>query len=127
MYAPQRGCFRVVACSGKYGVRIGMPLAEATALAPAHFQQHDPQADRQALAHLAAWCEQFSPIVGIQEPDNLCLDVTGVGSLFGGEAGPGGLAQQTLRALQRLGLTVRLAIADTLGAAWRWRTTAAKG
>ncbi len=66
LYAPERGCFRVVACSGKYGVRMGMPLAEATALAPAHFQQHDPQADQQALAHLAAWCEQFSPIVGIQ-------------------------------------------------------------
>lgn len=43
-----------------------MPLAEATALAPAHFEQHQPEADRAALEALAGWCEQFSPIVGIE-------------------------------------------------------------
>jgi protein ImuB len=115
LYAPDRGCLRVVTTS-KRGIAIGMPLAEAMALAPStHFEQHDPGADRAALLELAAWCEQFSPVVGIEPPDNLCLDVTGLGSLFGGEES---LAQQIARTFQRRGYEARLAIADTLGAAW---------
>lgn len=92
-----------------------MPLAEATALAGAHLEEHDPEADRAALAQLAVWCEQFSPIVGLEDPDNLLLDVTGLGPLFGGEPI---LAEQILRAFHRRGLTIQLAIADTVGAAW---------
>jgi protein ImuB len=92
-----------------------MPLAEATALAAAHFEQHDPLADQATLLLLAAWCEQFSPIVGIEQPDNLCMDVTGLGSLFGGEPL---LAQQIVKTSHRRGLSIRVAIADTLGAAW---------
>jgi protein ImuB len=111
----RRGSFRVVACSGRYGIRPGMSLAEATALGNVECQEHDPLADRAALTKLAGWCEQFGPIVGIEEPDNLLVDVTGLGSLFGGEER---LAEQVMRAFQRLGLTARVAIADTVGAAW---------
>ncbi len=93
----------------------GMSLAEATALGNVECQENDPLADRAALLQLAGWCEQFGPIVGIEEPDNLLVDVTGLGSLFGGEER---LAEQVVRAFQRLGLTVRVAIADTVGAAW---------
>ena len=92
-----------------------MSLAEATALAPVECQEHDPLADRTALLKLAGWCEQFGPIVGIEEPDNLLIDITGLGPLFGGEER---LAEQVVRAFQRLGLTARVAIADTVGAAW---------
>ena len=92
-----------------------MPLAEATALAGAHIEEHDPSADRATLAQLAAWCEQFSPIVGLEEPDNLLLDVTGLGPLFGGEHI---LAEQIVRAFHRRGLAIQLTIADTVGAAW---------
>ena len=94
---------------------MGMPLAEAMALANAHFEQHDPGADRAALLQLAAWCEQFSPIVGIEPPDDLALDITGLGPLFGGEQS---LAQQVLRAIQQQGAAGQLGIADTIGAAW---------
>ena len=111
LYSPQRGCLRVVA-SGKRGIPMGMPLAEAMALASAHFEQHDPAADRAALLQLAAWCEQFSPIVGIEPPDNLALDITGLGPLFGGEQS---LAQQVLRAIQQQGFVGQLGIADTIG------------
>ena len=114
----RHGTFRVVACSGRYGIRPGMSLAEATALAPVECQEHDPLADRTALLKLAGWCEQFGPIVGIEEPDNLLIDITGLGPLFGGEAW---LVEQVMRAFQRLGLTVRVAIADTVGAVWGLR------
>ena len=95
---------------------MGMPLAEATALAPAaHFELHDPAADEAALGQLAGLCEQFSPLVGIHPPDTLCLDVTGLGPLFGGEES---LAQQVARAFHQWGFLVQVAMADTLGAAW---------
>jgi protein ImuB len=93
-----------------------MPLAEATAIAPAaHFELHDPAADEAALGELAGLCEQFSPLVGIQQPDTLCLDVTGLGPLFGGEES---LAGQVTRAFHQWGFLVQVALADTLGAAW---------
>src|SRR5204862_2246837 len=47
--------------------------------------------------------------------DGLFLDITGCAHLFGGEAGL--LADLTGR-LRRFGLSPRLAIADTPGAAW---------
>lgn len=109
LYEKQRGALRVVAAS-RYPA--GTPLAEVTT---GRVEPHDPHADRVALLQLAAWCEQFSPSVGIEPPDNLCLDVSGLARLFGGEDR---LAQQVLRAFQRQGLTIRWAIADTLGAAW---------
>lgn len=109
LYQQQRGSLRVVA-SDRYA--IGTPLAE---VATGKAEQHDSRADQLSLLELAAWCEQFSPAVGIEPPDTLCLDVTGLDQLFGSEQL---LAQQILQAFGRRGLAVRLAIADTLGAAW---------
>jgi protein ImuB len=72
---PRRGEL-VMACNAaarERGVRLGMPLAEAAALAgkkvdgardPAILERHDPATDLAALAHLAEGCEQFSPLVG---------------------------------------------------------------
>src|SRR5215475_3591706 len=65
LYAPHRGCLRVVA-SSKPNIPLGISLTEATVLTIAHFEQHDAAADQAALSLLAAWCEQFSPIVGIE-------------------------------------------------------------
>ena len=124
LHETQRGAARVVACSAEaaaLGVRIGMPLAEAGALAGPSLRSaepHDPTADREALIELAQWCQRFSPVVGLEHsttPDSLLLDVTGVAHLFGGEAP---LAQQIVRDFARRRLDVRLAVADTLAAAW---------
>jgi protein ImuB len=106
----------VVACSGRQGITVDMPLAEARGLVPAaYFEQHDPRADRAALEQLACRSEQFSPLVGIDGGDTLLLDVTGLAALFGSEAS---LVQQLMRAFHRWGFVVRAALADTLGAAW---------
>jgi protein ImuB len=59
--------------------------------------------------------------VGLEEteppadPECLFLDITGCAHLFGNEEN---LAQQVVADLRRLGLTGRVAIADTIGAAW---------
>jgi len=135
---------RVKACSAaawEQAVRPGMPLAEAQTLlaedtSPKRergtelkkevrplFVGCDVCRDREALMELAEWCEQFSPLVGLDqadEPDSLLLDVSGLADLFGGEAA---LAQAAVTACGQQGLVVRIAIADTAGAAWgfaRW-------
>ena len=101
-----------------------MPLNEATALidaagsAPLHLEPYDPAADRRMLEKIALWCQQFSPLVGLEDaeaPSSLLLDITGLGHLFGGEAA---LADRIIRSFHRRSLTVRVAVADTIGAAW---------
>ncbi len=120
LYEPHpRGGLRVVAGGQSCGIRPGMPLAEATALsASLHLEPCDPLADRLALVELAEWCERFSPTVGIEaveRPDGLALDVSGLGPLFGGEET---LARRVMQELRERGLSARVAIADTIGAAW---------
>lgn len=122
---PRRGqC--VAACSGaaqRRGVRLGMPLSEATALMPIDSSRgavlpHDPQADREALCRLAEHCERFSPLVGLEqrdEPECLLLDVTRLGPLFGGERS---LAEAVAADFQRRGYRSQIGLADTLGGAW---------
>jgi len=103
------------------GVRLDMPVAEATSLInrrQLYVAQHDFVADREALEMLAGWCEQFSPQVALDaedRPGGLLLDVTGLGPLFGGE---GAMLRQIVRAFSREGWCVRVAMADTAGAAW---------
>jgi protein ImuB len=101
-----------------------MPLAEAKSLttrprtATHRFQPYDPAADLQALRELAEWCEQFSPVVGLDRgdpPDGLLLDVTGIDRLFGGETA---LARAVAEAFHDRGYWARVAIAATIGAAW---------
>ena len=120
---PRRG-ERVVYCScaaGRLGIHPGMSLAEAASLADAsrlYLETHDPDADRQALEQLAVWCERFSPVVGleaVEQPHCLLLDVTGIGSLFGGEER---LVSDVIQSFDQRGYKTQLAIADTLGAAW---------
>lgn len=127
-----RGRF-VSACSiaaREVGVCEGMSVSEAAALirekssgeddspSSLHLEPHDPKADRAALEMLARRCHQFSPHVGLEDaslPETLLLDVTGIGSLFGGEQS---LVAQVARGLQQLKLKVRIALADTIGTAW---------
>ncbi|MCH2129654.1 MAG: DNA polymerase Y family protein [Pirellulaceae bacterium] len=127
---PRRGLC-VVACSAdayEQGIRVGMPVAEAKSLAtnsshsssdcPLKFEPHDPQLDQDTLQKLAQWCDQFSPLVGLEtedSPSSLLLDVTGLADLFGGEKA---LARQVVTSFQQQGYLVRIIIADSLGAAW---------
>ena len=120
----RRGTRRVAACSAEseaLGIVVGMPFAEATALAGAtefRLETYDPSGDREALESLAVWCARFSPLVGLDDspaPDSLLLDVTGLAHLFGGEAA---LAAAVVHDFARRGLAAGVAVADTPGAAW---------
>jgi protein ImuB len=125
--ARSNGGLKIVACSrsaASAGVRIDMPLAEAVALVegncrfPIVIELHDPIADRQSLEGLALWCQQFSPIISLEDaprPESLLLDLTGIGQLFGGETA---LLNRIRHAFAERHLTVRVTLADTIGAAW---------
>ncbi len=97
-------------------------LADARARLPAlETREHEPDRDRTALVKLAYWCTRFSPYVAPwpQQDDavdsaGLTFDIDGCAHLFGGEAA---MLEAMAAAFTKLGLTARLAMADTIGAA----------
>jgi protein ImuB len=119
------------------GLAEGETLADARARVPALLSAPaEPAEDRAALERLALWCTRYGPAVNLEtplsgtrpaagktsgrrhspaaEPRGLWLDVTGVPHLFGSEERL--LADLEVR-LARLGLTARLGLASTYGAA----------
>jgi protein ImuB len=93
-----------------------MPLAQAQALVPGlAVVAADQKGDTRALEELAAWCLRYSPLTAPDHPDGIWIDATGCSHLFGGEAG---LLADVVGRLARGGITSRVAIADTAGAAW---------
>ncbi len=74
-----------------------------------------PGRDLAALAALARWAIRFSPIVAVDPPDGLQIDIAGCERLFGGERRLLGLIVDAVR---RLGFQARLAAAPTFACAW---------
>jgi len=98
------------------GLFAGMPVTDARAIHPAlDVAPADEAGDTQALTRLALWCQRYSPLTRIEEPDGIGLDITGCAHLFGGEDG---LMDDLVVRLERFGLSASLAVAPTLGAAW---------
>ena len=90
--------------------------------------QLDPEADREALEELAQAAQQFSPTVALEsleekpwairslhQPQALLMEATHLGRWFGSEQE---MARQILHWLQSQHLVARIAIADSLAAAW---------
>jgi protein ImuB len=93
------------------GLEIGLPLANARAICPdlAVFDA-DAAADAHALNAIADWCDRFTPLVALDPPHGLFLDISGCAHLFGGEAA---LMRMACDALTRQGFTVSAAIAGS--------------
>ncbi len=107
------------------GLRPGQPLRDALAMCPALVTRPAaPEAEAAFLAALRRWAGKFSPWVAEEPPDGLVVDLTGCAHLFGGEAA---LLAQAEADCADLGLTVRAAVADTLGAAWALARHAGRG
>jgi protein ImuB len=98
------------------GARVGARLTDARALDPALIAAPaDPDGDAALVQRLAKWASRWSPLVEVDGPDGLRLDVSGVAHLFGGEEA---LVRDVERRFAGMGLTVRVAIAPTAAAAW---------
>ncbi|PQM28753.1 nucleotidyltransferase [Sphingopyxis lindanitolerans] len=97
------------------GLTPGRPLADARARVPDLIVvPHDPAADHDWLDRLALGCNRYTPLVALDAPGGLILDIAGAAHLFGGEAGL--IADAEMR-LSRLGMTVRPALGPTADAA----------
>lgn len=98
------------------GVSADMPLADAKAIISS-LQVFDDQPERgtQLLKALGEWCIRYTPIVGVDLPDGLLLDVSGCTHLWGGERP---YLKELITKLRAIGYDVRGAMADTIGAAW---------
>jgi protein ImuB len=98
------------------GLYPGQPLRDARAICPELASRPaNPLAEAGFLTTLRRWAGKFTPWVSQEPPAALVLDITGCAHLFGGEDG---LVGEIERDCAGLGLTVRLGIADTVGAAW---------
>lgn len=95
----------------RLGLYIGQPLANARAMCPdLKVFDADVVADAKTLSDIADWCDRFTPLVALDPPHGLFLDITGCAHLFGGEAA---LLTTLVRALARQGFAVGAAIAGT--------------
>lgn len=113
-----RGALRLAGVDRKamqLGLRPGLTLADARARIP-HLAVAlaDSEADARFLSYLALSCERFTPVVVIDRPDGLLLDITGCAHLFGGE---GAFRSKVLAHFARLGLSVRGTLASVPDAA----------
>ncbi len=98
------------------GVRPGITLAEGRALcADLCTHASDPDKDARALEALGRWLIRFTPVVAVQKPDALFLDVGGSERLFGG-LDP--LLKLVRASLERFQIQASSVIAPTPGAAW---------
>lgn len=117
--ATERGRICIKAASPaalREGVRPGMVLADVRAILPQiEVLPDEPQAREETLEALARWSLRFSPIVALDSPGGLILDISGCAHLWGGEQA---YLQAIVTRFSQGGYQARGAIADSIGAAW---------
>jgi protein ImuB len=100
----------------RLGLTAGLALAQARAMHPALAAMPEDQAgDAHLLDAIADWCQRYTPLVAVDPPDGILLDIGGCAHLFGGEAK---LRDDLLARVTGFGLSGRAAIATTIGTAW---------
>jgi protein ImuB len=98
------------------GIHTGMPAADAKAIIPG-LQVFDEREGRslKLLKALGEWCIRYTPIIAVDDPDGLILDVSGCTHLWGSERD---YLKEIVTHFKSKGYDVRAAMADTIGAAW---------
>lgn len=117
--SPERGRMVIRAMNVRaevLGIEYGMVVADARAVLPALLVfDYNPEFSQKLLLAFGTWCIRFTPIVGLDPPDGLILDITGCTHLWGGERA---YLKDILTRIRDAGYDVRAAIADTIGTAW---------
>lgn len=110
-----RSVFVCNATAQALGVRSGMPLSAAWAIAPAlRTVPRNLRAERENLEGVAAWLSRFTPRVSLEAPRQVAAEVAGSLRLFGGLER---LEQELRFGLDALGFEARFASAPTARAA----------
>lgn len=117
--APVQGRMVVTATNthaDSQGISPGMVVADAKASIPGlHVLDDRPGLGDKLLENLGYWCIRYTPTVAVDPPDGLILDASGCTHLWGGEQA---YLEDIASRLTQKGFGVRLALADTSGAAW---------
>lgn len=102
--------------AGTEGLHVGQPLRDAQAMCPALLTRPaDPPGETVFLEALRRWAGKVSPWVAAQQDNTLVIDLSGCAHLFGGEVGVTRLLEQDC---VDMGLSLRVGLAETVGAAW---------
>ena len=100
----------------RLGLHTGLALAHARAMHPGlDVVEEDAEADARLLESIADWCLRYTPLVAIDAPDGLMLDISGCAHLYGGEQA---LVADLGERIARAGFAYTIAIAVSIGAAW---------
>jgi len=100
----------------KKGVYVNMVVADCRAIVPdLKIFDYDSEQANKLLSALAEWCMRYTPFVSINLPDGLMLDASGCTHLWKGDAN---YLQDLNNKLSHFGYTIRIAMAQTMGAAW---------
>jgi protein ImuB len=118
----------IVACANdaarSAGIRDGQAVAAAKALAgELRVLARDERAEREALERLAAWAQQFTPMVAL-DAQGIVLEVESTLRLFGGHAK---LSSAIRRGVHDIGFHATLGIAPTALAARLFARAEARG
>ena len=98
------------------GLHAAMSFSDARAFCPAlQSRLADPLADQRFLHVLRRWATRYCPWVGVEGEDGLTLDISGSTHLFGGEEA---MLDDMQARLARAGLSARIGLGDSRGAAW---------
>ena len=122
--AKVKSALRVVAMDRRaetYGMRLGMGLADARGALPQLIvAEADEAADRALLEAIADWCDRYTPLVALDPPHGLFLDISGCAHLFArdGADGETALLADCLVRVAGQGFEARGAVASHAGTAW---------
>lgn len=97
------------------GITLGARVVDVQAIHPdLHVEPADPRGDLALLDRVALWARRWCPWTVRDDAAGIVMDVTGAAHLFGGEAA---LLRDIGTRFQMQGLSTRLALAPTRGAA----------
>ncbi|WP_454880201.1 Y-family DNA polymerase [Sphingobacterium detergens] len=98
------------------GIYPGLAIADAKAFLPSlKVINERPGLTEKLLHSIAHWCIRYTPVVAIDPPEGMILDISGCAHLWGGEES---YVQHIVSRFKQHGYDVQMSIADTIGAAW---------
>ncbi len=98
------------------GIHRGMVAADGRAILPTLQVLDDiPGTAEKLLNALAEWAMRYSPVVAVDMPEGLILDISGCAHLWGGERQ---YLKDIVLKLQSYDYDISAGLADTIGAAW---------
>ena len=122
--APDHGRMIIAAVNAtaqQQGIVTGMTVADARAISPnIEVTDDKPEIWNKLLTRIAQWCIRFSPVVAIDPPDGILLDVSGCTHLWGGDKP---YLTEIYKRFKNRGYDIRLAIASRRSRSTRARRT----